>query len=450
MEPQIRFCTSADGVRIAYGTLGDGPPLVRVPRWGQAIEVLMLRGEEPEAFYDKLGQERRLIVVERRGQGHSQREVDDVSMAAHVADVRAVTKHLGLDRFTMFGDGDAVAVCIAYAAAHPEQVSRLILWGGYARSGPVRSEEAGLSLADVARLSQLLANMAIASLFFPSGLVERQRRIARLWEQSISLEMGLKYVQFVQDINIVDLLAKIACPALVLHRRGDRTGHTLEMSREIAALIPEARLVIVEGDIGLPEYDHEQVIQVITEFLGEGEEAAAGVEPLAKEDVHTILFTDMEGSTTLTQRLGDAKAQEVLRTHNRIVRDALKAHSGTEIKHTGDGIMASFTSASRALECAIAIQRALAQHNEANPDLPIRIRIGLNAGEPVAEEEDLFGTAVQLAARIAAKAEGEEILVSDTLRGLVAGKGFLFSDRGDVALRGFEDPVRLFEVRWRE
>jgi class 3 adenylate cyclase len=191
----------------------------------------------------------------------------------------------------------------------------------------------------------------------------------------------------------------------------------------------------------------EAVLAAIDEFLGEGEEAAAGAAP---SGLVTILFTDMEGSTTLTQRLGDAKAQEVLRTHNRVVRDALKAHSGSEIKHTGDGIMASFTSASRALECAIAIQRALAQHNESNPETPIRVRIGLNAGEPVAEEEDLFGTAVQLAARIAAKAEGEEILVSDTLRGLVAGKGFLFSDRGDVALRGFEDPVRLFEVRWRE
>jgi len=112
--------------------------------------------------------------------------------------------------------------------------------------------------------------------------------------------------------------------------------------------------------------------------------------------------------------------------------------------------MASFASASRALECAIVIQRALAQHNEANPEIPIRVRIGLNAGEPVAEEKDLFGTAVQLAARIAAKAEGGEILAANVVRELAAGKGFLFSDRGDVALRGFEDPVRLYEVRWGE
>jgi adenylate cyclase len=192
------------------------------------------------------------------------------------------------------------------------------------------------------------------------------------------------------------------------------------------------------------------VLRAINQFLGEGGEAAVGREAPIAAAVHTILFTDMEGSTSLTQRLGDAKAQEVVRTHNTIVRDALNTHSGSEIKHTGDGIMASFTSASRALERAIDIQRALAQHNESNPDMPIRVRIGLNAGEPVAEEKDLFGTAVQLAARICAHAEPGEILVPIVVRELAAGKGFLFADRGDVALRGFEDPVRLYELRWGE
>jgi class 3 adenylate cyclase len=153
----------------------------------------------------------------------------------------------------------------------------------------------------------------------------------------------------------------------------------------------------------------------------------------------------MEGSTSLTQRLGDAKAQELLRTHNSIIRDALKAHGGSEIKHTGDGIMASFASASGALECAIAIQRTLAERNE-SAEAPIRVRIGLNAGEPVAEESDLFGTAVQLAARVCAKAEPGQILVSNVVRELAAGKGFLFSDEGEVVLRGFEDPVRLYAV----
>ena len=163
----------------------------------------------------------------------------------------------------------------------------------------------------------------------------------------------------------------------------------------------------------------------------------------------TILFTDVEGSTALTQRLGDAGARGLLRQHERIVREALKSHGGVEVKTMGDGFMASFPSATRALECAIAMQRAFAEHNESVEE-PIRVRVGLNAGEPIAEDEDLFGTAVIAAARIAAQTEGGEVLASDVVRQLVAGKGFLFADRGEVALRGFEDPVRLFEVRWRE
>ena len=153
-----------------------------------------------------------------------------------------------------------------------------------------------------------------------------------------------------------------------------------------------------------------------------------------------------------------------------MVRAALKSHGGRELKTMGDGFMASFTSATKALECAIAMQRAFAERNEGSlrskgsPSTSsgrtvgeesgraevIRVRIGLNAGEPIAEDDDLFGTAVNLAARIAARAEGGEILTSDTVRGLVAGKRFLFADRGDTALRGFEDPVRLYEVRWQE
>jgi class 3 adenylate cyclase len=160
-------------------------------------------------------------------------------------------------------------------------------------------------------------------------------------------------------------------------------------------------------------------------------------------DVHTILFTDVEGSTALTDRIGDAGSRNVMREHERITRDALSAHGGSEIKTMGDGFMASFSSASKALECAVAIQRATHDHEA------IRIRIGLNAGEPIAEGNDLFGTAVNVAARIAAEAKAGEILVSNVVRELVAGKGFLFADRGETALRGFEDPVRIYEVRWQ-
>ncbi len=157
----------------------------------------------------------------------------------------------------------------------------------------------------------------------------------------------------------------------------------------------------------------------------------------------TILFTDVEGSTALTERLGDEKARNLLRDQERLVREALRTHGGAEIKTLGDGFMASFGSALRAIECAMAIQ-------EGACDLPMRLRIGLNAGEPIAKEEDLYGTAVNAAARIAGQAKGGEILVSDVVRQLVAGKGFTFADRGETALRGFDEPVRLYEVCGRK
>ncbi len=162
----------------------------------------------------------------------------------------------------------------------------------------------------------------------------------------------------------------------------------------------------------------------------------------------TILFTDIEGSTALTQQLGDARARELFREHERITREALAAHGGSEVKTMGDGFMVSFGSAAGALDCAIAIQRALAAGE-------VKVRIGLNAGEPIAEADpdgrgDLFGTSVILAARIAAQASGGEILASNVVRELVAGRGFLFSDRGERVLRGFEDPVTVYEVSWRE
>ncbi|MDP6804429.1 MAG: adenylate/guanylate cyclase domain-containing protein [Rhodospirillales bacterium] len=164
----------------------------------------------------------------------------------------------------------------------------------------------------------------------------------------------------------------------------------------------------------------------------------------------SVMFTDMVGSTKLTQTRGDAVAQQVVRAHNRIVRDALSKYAGKEIKHTGDGIMASFPTTSNAVEGAIFIQRETKAQNAANPDLPLVLKVGINAGEPIAEDDDLFGTTVQLAARIVDKAQQGEILVSGIVRGICAGKELKFSNRGGFEMKGFADPVTLYEVTWED
>lgn len=160
----------------------------------------------------------------------------------------------------------------------------------------------------------------------------------------------------------------------------------------------------------------------------------------------TVLFTDLAGSTALTQRLGDARAQEVVRAHNTIVRREVQTRGGTEIKHTGDGIMATFPSAARAVASAVAIQQGVRTYGETHPEMAFAVKIGLNAGEPLAEDADVFGTAVQLAARTCAEAKAGQILATNVVRELVFGKGALFGDVGTAELKGFGEPVRLFEV----
>ena len=166
--------------------------------------------------------------------------------------------------------------------------------------------------------------------------------------------------------------------------------------------------------------------------------------------IRTVLFTDIVNSITLTQSLGDEEALVILGMHDAIVRDALSASGGREVKHTGDGIMASFVSAAGAVRCAIQIQRELEKHAQANPERPLKVRVGAAAGEPVEQNNDLFGSTVQLAARLCAHAQPEQILVSNAIPDLCIGKGLLFEEVGEVALKGFNYPVRAHAAAWKE
>lgn len=215
----------------------------------------------------------------------------------------------------------------------------------------------------------------------------------------------------------------------------------MEVHREAHGLIPE-KIIQVEPDVA-------------DLFLGKSQvnEVGAVVMPGDKADardpgIRTVLFTDIVESTSLTQRLGDEQAMEVLRVHDSVVRDALAALKGREVKHTGDGIMASFVSAAAAVRCAAQIQRELAQRAREKNNLPIKVRIGGAAGEPVERNSDIFGSTVQLAARLCSHAEPEQIVVSSVVADLCIGKGLMFRPLGEVALKGFDQPVHAHAVEW--
>jgi class 3 adenylate cyclase len=449
MEPRIQYAQTADGVSIAFWTLGEGTPLVCVSNVPWSHIQLEWQYPDYRRYYERLAEKRKLIRYDSRGCGLSDREVANYSLDAFLMDLETVVQRLGLERFALLGPFNGGPVAIAYAARYPEQVSHLGLWCSWARwadaYGPSRLQ-AFRALRGAGDWELYTETMAHASFGWSAG---EASRFAAFMRECITREAIGAVMAALTEIDVTPLLSQVSSPTLVLHRR-EASMPGLAGPKAIAAGISDARLLLLEGDSLAPWVgDMEAVASAIDEFLGEREEPMAKAQMPMAGAFRTVLFTDIVAHTAIMRRLGDEKGREVLREHERITREALKSHGGTEVKTMGDGFLASFSSVTRAVECAIALQQAFARHNETAAE-PVHIRVGLNAGEPIEEEGDIFGETVILAARVAAQAEGGEILASLAVRELCAGKGFLFADRGEQTLRGFEDPVRLYEVRWRD
>jgi class 3 adenylate cyclase/alpha-beta hydrolase superfamily lysophospholipase len=442
MEQQIRFCTTSDGVGIAYATVGEGPPVVYATGWPTHLE-LEWEAQSTRTFLESLAEGCTLIRYDMRGTGLSDQDVDDFSLATLTRDLEAVVGHLGLGSFDLVSLGGLGGpIAMTFAAGHPENVTRLVLSSAYVRGDKITTPERQRTLIEfAAQFGMPSMDIVDDSDVNAKALREAQRRL----QTAASPEVQSALLRTLFSADVSGLVESLAMPTLVLHGRQD-VGVPFAQGRELAARLSHARFVPFEGQSSAAWAWSSVLVPEIRRFLelevtAETETSAAAV--------HTILFTDVEGSTALTQRLGDAKARDVLRKHERIVRESLESHAGSELKTTGDGFMATFSSATRALESAIAMQRAFAQQNESAEEA-VRVRVGLNAGEPIAEDEDLFGTAVNLAARICGHAEAGQILASDVVRQLAAGKDILFADRGEASLKGFDEPVRLFDVKWRE
>ena len=451
MEPRIEYATTADGYSLAYWAMGSGVPLVTPPPaspWSNIQRELDI--PEWRHWYEHLTDITRVVRYDGRGAGLSDRDVTTLTPATELADLEAVVDAAGLRRFALFGVFYAGLTAIEYAVKHPEHVSHLILWCSFARAADLRDPPGAEAMRKLLDVDYNMFTETLSHEVFGWDAGEPAHRLAEYMQESLTHDLARAAWAERETLDVSGLLASIQCPTLILHRRQFPLVAP-QLARELAAGIPDARIILVDGRSLSPYIgDMETPLRHMADFLGAETAGIEGV-PAAPAGFRAIMFTDIEGSTATTQMVGDAVAQEMVRTHNDIVRRALHKFDGTEVKHTGDGIMASFLSPAASLECAIAIQRSLAAHTTLNADHPkFSVRIGINAGEPVIEDGDLFGTAVQVASRICARAEPRQILVSDVLRQLVAGKGFLFADCFESELRGFEDPVHLFEVRWHE
>jgi class 3 adenylate cyclase len=439
--PETRYARSGD-VNIAYQVVGDGPfDLVLVLGWISNIE---LAWEEPHLrrFLDRLASFSRLILFDKRGTGLSDRvSLNDLpTLEQRMDDVRAVMDAAGSGRAALFGMSEGGPMCVLFAATYPNRTIALVTCGTYAKRrwsedypwAPTPEERQAFYDRIEFRWGEELGLDTLA----PSRLDDPvlKRWLETYTRRSASPSAALALARMNTEVDVRDVLPTVRVPTLVMHREGDRDA-VVDEGRYIAARIPGARFVELHGKDHLPWIgDQDEALDEIEEFL-------TGVRPIPQPDrvLATVLFTDIVRSTEMAAALGDERWRDLLARHHAAVRTELARFRGREIDNAGDGFLASFDGPARAVRCASAIISALR-------DLGIEVRAGVHTGECEVMEGKLTGLAVHIGARVAALAVPGAVLVSSTVRDLVAGSGLAFVDRGLHALKGIDGEWRLFAV----
>jgi class 3 adenylate cyclase len=421
-------------VHIAYQVFGEGDlDLVLVP--GFVTHVELIWESEPSARYlDALGSFARVINFDRRGSGLSDPVPEAPTLEERMDDVRAVMDAAGSERAVLMGISEGVPMSILFAATYPERVEALVCYGGMARSTEADDYPFGTPVDALAESGAELilpywGQGAVIEVSSPSQADDPDARAfaARMERATASPGMLTSLAQMFIEIDVREVVPTVQTPALVLHRRFDRLVN-VRHGRWLAEHLPNARLV------ELPGGDHLTWGEGMDELIDEVQEFLTGTRYAPEPDrvLATVLFTDIVDSTGTAAQLGDQRWREVLENHRRGVRDALGRFGGHEVKTLGDGFLVSFDGPARGIRCAQAIVDSSAQ-------LGIRVRAGLHTGECEVMGDDLGGIAVHIAARVSALAEPSEVLVSRTVKDLVAGSGIEFAERGCHELRGIPD-----------
>jgi class 3 adenylate cyclase len=438
--PDTRYARSGD-VHIAYQVFGEGDiDLVVVNGFTTHVE-LVWEHEPARRFLERLGSFARVISFDRRGSGLSDPVAAAPSLEERMDDVRAVMDAAGSERAALLGVSEGVTMSILFAATYPDRASALVCIGGMARSTaaddyPWASPVEALVESGTELIAPHWGEGAIIEIGAPSQADDPDTRafFARMERASASPGMLASLVQMFLDLDVRDVVPSVHVPALVLHRRYDRLVN-VRNGRWLAEHLPNARLVELDGDDHITWYqDPERTLGEIQEFL-----TGTRYAPEPDRVLATVLFTDIVDSTRTASELGDQRWRETLDRHDRAVREALARAGGREVKSTGDGFLATFDGPARAIRCAEAIQ-------EACQALGIRVRAGIHTGECELMGDDIGGIAVHIAARVSALADAGEVLVSRTVKDLVAGSGIQFSDRGAHTLKGVPDTWQLHAV----
>ncbi|MDP9343263.1 MAG: adenylate/guanylate cyclase domain-containing protein [Actinomycetota bacterium] len=429
MDRTVHYARNGD-VHLAYQVVGDGPvDLVYAPGIWSNLDVMW---EEPRwaRFLERLASFSRLILFDMRGIGLSDRGREPPVLELQMDDVRAVMDAAGSERAAVFGGARGAAMTLLFAASYPDRTRWLVLYAPVVRTLRSPDWPYGRTPEEMtAFYERFVAEMGTgANLDLQGPLGLQEPAFVKWWarfERLVASPGDFREIATILgQIDVRRVVPSVQAPTLVLHRTGDIISD-VGQGRWIAEHIPDARLVELEGNDHLPFLgDQDAIVDEIQEFL-------TGVRPAPDSDrvLATVLFTDIVGSTELASTLGDRAWRDRLERHHAVVRGALAQYRGREVDTAGDGFMAAFDGPARAIRCARAIVEGVRE-------LGLEVRAGIHTGECEQMGDRLGGIAVHTAARVAAAAQPGEVLVSGTVRDLVAGSGIRFLDRGEHELKG--------------
>ena len=441
-DPETRYARSGD-VSIAYQVTGEGPcDLVWVQGFVTNVE---LGWQMPTlaAFNRRLAKFCRLIRFDKRGTGMSDR-VGVATLETRMDDVRAVMDAVGSAKAALLGSSEGGPLSLLFAATYPERTLALILWSSFPRYvwapdypwGMTEQEARDENEEFLRNWNDLEAMERSVEAFAPSADHETKRALAASWRQSASPRDVDAINQMTDEIDVRDVLSAITAPTLVMNRAGEHRLN-VEGSRYLAEHIFGARHVQLPGaDHIIATGDVAPVLDEIERFLAAVSERS---EPEPDRVLATVLFTDIVGSTAKAAELGDRGWRELLERHHSVVRSELTRYRGRELDTAGDGFFASFDGPARAIRCACAVAEAVGE-------LGLEVRAGLHTGECELVDGKVAGIAVAIGARVAAQAGPGEVLVSQTVKDLVAGSGLTFNECGPRELKGVPGEWRLYAV----
>jgi pimeloyl-ACP methyl ester carboxylesterase len=442
MRAQTKYAKAGD-VHIAYQVVGDGPiDLVVVPGWVTHLEVQYWEEPSIARFFERLASFARLILFDKRGTGLSDRVARNAlpTLEQRMEDVHAVMDAAGSRKAALFGISEGGPMCALFAATYPERTSALLMSGCYAKWirdddypwAPTRQDHEAAFDAYERNWGTPIGFKTVA----PSAANDESAR--NWWARNLRLGAspadGIALYRMNIEIDIRPVLPTIAVPTLILHRAGDRLIN-VGNGRYLAEHIPGARYVELEGADHLPWFGDANTV------LGEVQEFLTGVRPADEHErmLATVLFADIAGSTEQIAALGDAAWRNRLDTFHRSARQQLERFRGRLVDTAGDGVFATFDGPARAVRCGIALLRELKSAG-------IEVRSGVHTGEVEKMGEKVGGLAVHIGARVMSLAQPGEVLVSSTVKDIVAGSGLRFDERGTQVLKGVPGEWRLFSA----